>query len=383
MAGTTTGFAPILAPEQVHDLVIRPLITESVAGQVLTSVMTDSHDYRIPVVESDPSASWTAEGAEIVVTDAAVDEVIVTPSKLAGLTVITRELANDSNPAAQDVVGRGIVRDLTRKVDQALFANTTANGPSGLESLAPVNEVQTVTISGSPTGGTFTLAFRGATTGNIAYNAAAATVQTALEGLSTIGAGNVAVSGSAGGPYTCTFVGALAGQPIAEMTAAHALTGGSTPSVGVAETTPGVWGYRVVDNGGAYADIDPFSDALYEAALFNGVISNWVCHPNTAKKLAVLKEESGSNKPLLGPDPTMPGRRQILGVPLLTSPYVTTVDDAVFGISRAYSHLVVREQAEVEADKSVFFTSDRVAVRAIVRLGFGFPAPATIVKITV
>jgi hypothetical protein len=35
MAGTTSTFAPILTPEQVGDLVIRPLITQSIAGQVL------------------------------------------------------------------------------------------------------------------------------------------------------------------------------------------------------------------------------------------------------------------------------------------------------------------------------------------------------------
>lgn len=44
--------------------------------------------------------------------------------------------------------------------------------------------------------------------------------------------------------------------------------------------------------------------------------------------------------------------------------------------------MVIREQAEVEADHSVFFTSDRVAVRAILRVGFGFAAPSTVVKIS-
>jgi hypothetical protein len=59
-------------------------------------------------------------------------------------------------------------------------------------------EVQSVTLT-SATGGTFTLAGSVA----IAYNAAAATVQAALETI--FGAGLVTVSGSAGGPYTVTF----------------------------------------------------------------------------------------------------------------------------------------------------------------------------------
>jgi hypothetical protein len=103
------------------------------------------------------------------------------------------------------------------------------------------NEVQTVTITGTPTGGTFTLSFGGQVTGALAYNAAAATIQTALEGLSTIGTGNVLVTGSAGGPWTVTFIGALAGQDLALMVADGALlTGGTTPDATVAETTPGV-----------------------------------------------------------------------------------------------------------------------------------------------
>lgn len=67
---------------------------------------------------------------------------------------------------------------------------------------------QVVTVNpgaGSPTG-TFTLTFRGRTTVEIDIGAAAADVQAALEALSTVGTGNVAVSGSAGGPWTVTWL---------------------------------------------------------------------------------------------------------------------------------------------------------------------------------
>lgn len=110
---------------------------------------------------------------------------------------------------------------------------------------SPTNELQTVTITGTPTGGTFTLTYRGQTTGNIAYNATAATVLAALEGLLTIGLGNVTVGGGPGPgtPYTVTFVNQLSGLDVPQMTAAHAFTGGSSPNIGVATTTPGV-GYK-------------------------------------------------------------------------------------------------------------------------------------------
>ena len=55
----------------------------------------------------------------------------------------------------------------------------------------------------------FTLTFGGQTTAEISSEATASTVQTALEALSNVGAGNVAVSGAAGGPYTITFRNAL------------------------------------------------------------------------------------------------------------------------------------------------------------------------------
>lgn len=103
------------------------------------------------------------------------------------------------------------------------------------------DEVQTATITGTPTGGTFQLSYGGVASASIAYNAASATVQTALEGISTIGAGNITVSGSAGGPYTITFKNALGGGDVSLLTlSTNALTGGTTPSVNIVETTPGV-----------------------------------------------------------------------------------------------------------------------------------------------
>lgn len=106
-----------------------------------------------------------------------------------------------------------------------------------------VNAVQTLTVTGSPTGGNYRLQFGGFKTATIAHNAAASVVQAALEALVSIGSGNVAVSGSAGGPYTITFQGAFAASPQALITVPAedlALTGGSSPSAAVANTTTGV-----------------------------------------------------------------------------------------------------------------------------------------------
>ena len=107
---------------------------------------------------------------------------------------------------------------------------------------AGVSEVQTLAVTGTPTGGTFTLTFKGQTTAPIAYNAASTAVDSALEALSTIGAGNVVCAGGPlpGSPVTVTFAGALAAsdQPLITANGAS-LTGGSTPAAAVTQTTPG------------------------------------------------------------------------------------------------------------------------------------------------
>lgn len=105
---------------------------------------------------------------------------------------------------------------------------------------AATAEVQTVTITGTPTGGTFTLTFDGQTTGPIAFDATNTVVDTALEALSNIGVGEVAVTGGPGPgtPYVVTFLGTLGNVP--QMTASGAgLTGGVTPAVAVTTNTGG------------------------------------------------------------------------------------------------------------------------------------------------
>lgn len=105
---------------------------------------------------------------------------------------------------------------------------------------AAINDVQTATITGGPTGGTFTLTFSGQTTSGLAFNATGATVQTAFLALSSVGAGNATVTGGAGGPYVITFVGTLAGAARASITAsAGSLTGGTSPGVTIVHTTTG------------------------------------------------------------------------------------------------------------------------------------------------
>lgn len=282
----TSGAAGLLTPEEVSDLVVRPVSRLSVAYQVSQVAVIGSHDLRIPLLTADPSASFVAEGAEIPADDAEISELIVTPKKVAALSVISKELATDSlNGSAAEVVGRRLANDTARAIDAAYFGNTTANGPSGLGSLSGVSEV----------------------------------------------------------------------------------------------------------DAGTLVNLDPFAEGQSMAETVGAVIIYWVASPNTVLALAQLKRETGSNEPLLQPDPTLPGRRTVFGAPLLTSPAVD--DNTVFGIPASYvpadpddtsgrlSYVVQAQDASLDVDGSVFFTSDRVAVRTTVRVSFGFPHEAAIVRI--
>jgi hypothetical protein len=105
-----------------------------------------------------------------------------------------RPLFNDAHSTSTNASG----------VDQTLagFPVTFGRGVSG-KYWRGGDATQTVTINGTPTGGTFVLA-SGGNSATIAYNAASSTVQTAIQAWGGIYAA-VTVSGSAGGPYTFTF----------------------------------------------------------------------------------------------------------------------------------------------------------------------------------
>jgi hypothetical protein len=104
-------------------------------------------------------------------------------------------------------------------------------------------DVQTISISGTPTGGTFPLVFNGQVAAGLPYDATAAQVQSALQGLSSIGSGNVTCTGGPlpGTAIVCTFAGTLAtGQQPLLLTGSGGLTGGTSPAASVAHTTPGL-----------------------------------------------------------------------------------------------------------------------------------------------
>ena len=113
---------------------------------------------------------------------------------------------------------------------------------------AGTSEVQTLTLGGTPTGGTFKLAYDGHITGDITWtavdNTLIADVDAALEALAGIGAGNIAAADgtltSGIGTITLTFGGDLAKLAVNTITVSENALEGTSPTLAVAETTPGV-----------------------------------------------------------------------------------------------------------------------------------------------
>lgn len=131
------------------------------------------------------------------------------------------------------------------------------------------DEVQVLTVGGSGLT-SFTVTFGGQTTGAIVAAATAAQVQTALEALSTIGVGNVLVTGSAGGPWTLAWRGTLADTNVAQVTATP--TGGSgtvTPSTTTAGGAAGGSDGAQTFAGLLFTDVEVLSaSSRITAALF-------------------------------------------------------------------------------------------------------------------
>lgn len=113
-------------------------------------------------------------------------------------------------------------------VDTYIGTNHVADGPG-------TNEVQTITIGGTATGGTFTLTYGGNTTGAIDYDATAGEVQTALRQLPNTQDAVVAGGPGPSTPWTVTFGD---GKDKDQLTATSSLTG-TAPTIGVSTTTAG------------------------------------------------------------------------------------------------------------------------------------------------
>lgn len=269
MTATTVSMNEI-APTEQANLILEPLLNESIAtrADVATTHRTGATSFRVPVVESDAVAGWVDEAEEIVPTDVSLDELTITPTKVAGLIPVSRELAEDSSPDAAQLIGRSLSRALVYQLDQAFLGSLPAPAPQGLASLQDPTDV---------------------------------------------------------------------GTPL--------------------------------------EDLDALLEAKSLIAAAGGTATAIIANPADALALAKLKDADGSNRNLLDDVAT------VASLPLIQTQHATA--GSLWIVDSSAIHVVVREDINLNTSSDVYFSSDRIAIRATARIGFGIAYEDRLVKVNI
>lgn len=268
MSFLSADAGPILPPEYAA-LITGPLEAKAVAfnESVTTRMGTTRQSMQFPILREDVAASWVAEGAEITPDDPVLDEITVTPAKVAGLTIISRELANDSSPDAMRMVGDSLSRSIIEQVDRAFLRRLPSPAPTGL-------------------------------------------------------------------PYETATSMVTAGSDDTERTATY-----------------------------AYALRFAISDVKSQG----GAPTSLVMNPADVFALSTITESETSRRPLLEQTSTFDG------LPVIQSAHVPAGRAWIMDASQVFT--VMREGVEIAMSEHSHFTSDRISIRATLRVGFGFPYP--------
>ena len=108
---------------------------------------------------------------------------------------------------------------------------------------------------------------------------------------------------------------------------------------------------------------------------------------STALDLSRIKKFTGtgtgseSNENLLQPSPTNPTVLQVNGVPISVVPDGVIDPGVVWLSDKARSYIILKRAVPLDVSREAFFTADAVAVKATVRLGFGYPSESGFVRI--
>src|ERR1700730_2789894 len=119
-------------PEQFGDMLDTVVQSKAVAAQASALFATNREKVGFPLWVADPAVAWYNELDQLSLTDGSTSEVVVTPSKTAGFTVLSNELVEDSDPAIAQQVAQALANQIAEAIDTAFFGNTTTKGPSGL-----------------------------------------------------------------------------------------------------------------------------------------------------------------------------------------------------------------------------------------------------------
>lgn len=125
---------------------------------------------------------------------------------------------------------------------------------------------------------------------------------------------------------------------------------------------------------GAAFSVDSLYEGMYAAAAVDSQITAWIMSAEDMAAFAVAEKESLAASAHDGVE------FRVAGAPIIVTP--DTAPGVIWGVPRATSFAVIREDVTLAVSTDRFFTSDETAIRAVARVAFAWAHPEGIVKIT-
>jgi len=166
-AQTTTTAAGIVPddfrPDQFVGLLRNSMVVRSLGARVLPNLRGD---VVIPRQATTSTAQWLAEGDALTDTGLTFDNITLTPRHVGGITELSRQLLQQSNPAIEQLVRADFIDVVSLAIDKAMISGDGVKQPEGLLTAA----TGTGTL-GAPTWAKVLTVLQGLALKNVAPNA--------------------------------------------------------------------------------------------------------------------------------------------------------------------------------------------------------------------
>jgi HK97 family phage major capsid protein len=141
---------PLYPTQKRDDIFIDKLRASLIVGRLGATVLTDLVGTQdIPRQTGSSTAQWLAEDGALTETDAAFDDVMLTPKTVGAVTSYSRRTLINALPSIEEIVRADLTAIIAEQIDyQALFGSGSGNFPRGV-----VNAVGVIaeTLSAPPT----------------------------------------------------------------------------------------------------------------------------------------------------------------------------------------------------------------------------------------
>lgn len=119
-------------PEDFGKLLSLEVQSKAIVAQLSQVSGTDKAKVNFPIYNGGVTTAFYDELDEIDPSNAATDEVVIEPKKVAGLHLSSSELFDDADPDIASEIGKSLANQISQSLDAAFTANTTAKGFDGL-----------------------------------------------------------------------------------------------------------------------------------------------------------------------------------------------------------------------------------------------------------